>query len=466
MSTIYSDEVAVGTYNRIRIKCDYSGTSATLTIQFRRTQAYTSTWASDYATLTFNGQSQNANYSYSGTVGTSWIDLKSISGYTIPSAGGTFNWSFVDNAVLGCSGTIAIPAQGSAPSAGYINNLAVSYNGTELEFSSTSVGVNDGGLTLDLNRFEICEVPLTQSGIPAQIKSFTNGQPITLKQSDSTAHDGGITIVGNHLYYSGLAARNSAGLYYYNGPSIITPCVPATITLDAAIDYSVTIAYSIVADGGYYDKTIEYSLDNGDTWTTAVTITGGAAQSGTFTITGLTPSTSYTLKTRAQTTAGTTNNTDLTFTTSAANPQARLYGSASGDTTRVASLYGPVSDVATRIIKLYGPEQVTTLTYTVTDIANNTGFDATTFMSKYNTEYGDLTKEPGTLLVGETPAGSGSMKAFLYDSNNTMINLLFDWTKYSYNDEGLVWGFASEPASGTVTSTSTTQTSYQTKRIY
>lgn len=356
MSTVYSGEVAVGTYNRIRIKCDYSGTSATLTIQFRRTQAYTSTWASDYATLTFNGQSQNANYSYSGTVGTSWIDLKSISGYTIPSAGGTFNWSFVDNAVLGCSGTIAIPAQGSAPSAGYINDLAVSYNGTELEFSSTSVGVNDGGLALDLNRFEICEVPLTQSGIPAQIKSFTNGQPVTLKQSDSTAHDGGITIVGNHLYYSGLAARNSAGLYYYNGPSIVTPCIPATITLDAVIDYSATIAYSTVADGGYYDKTIEYSLDNGTTWTTAITITGGTAQSGTFTITGLTPSTSYTLKTRIQTTAGTTNNTDLTFTTSAANPQMRLYGSANSVAEKIGLLYGSVNSQSAFIVKVYGSD--------------------------------------------------------------------------------------------------------------
>lgn len=356
MSTIYSGEVAVGTYNRIRIKCDYSGTSATLTIQFRRTQAYTSTWASDYATLTFNGQSKNANYSYSGTVGTSWIDLKSISGYTISSAGGTFNWSFVDNAVLGCSGTITIPAQGSAPSAGYINDLAVSYNGTELEFSSTSVGVNDGGLALNLNRFEICQVPLTQSGIPARIKPFTNGQPITLKQSDSTAHDGGITIVGNHLYYSGLAARNSAGLYYYNGPSIVTPCVPATVALDAVTDTSVTIVYSTAADGGYYDKTIQYSLDNGATWITAVVITGGTAKSGTFTITGLTPSTSYTLNTRMYTIAGTTNNAGLTFTTSVANPQTRLYGSVNGRAKRAGLLYGSVNGQSAFIVKVYGSD--------------------------------------------------------------------------------------------------------------
>ena len=175
MSTVYSSEVAPGgsQWNRVRIKCDYSGTSATLTIELRRTSgSWTDTWASDYATLTFNGQSKNANYSYYGTVtSTSYTAIKTVSGYTISSAGGTYNWNFVDNASLGCSGTITIPAQGSAPSAGYIDNLSVSYNGTELEFSSTSVGVNDGGLALNLNRFEICQVPLTQSGIPAQIKS-------------------------------------------------------------------------------------------------------------------------------------------------------------------------------------------------------------------------------------------------------------------------------------------------------
>lgn len=337
MSTVYSGEVAVGSWNRIRIKCDYSGTSASLTIQFRRTSSYSTTWSSSSATLTFNGQTKSAAYSYTGTVGTNWVDLRAaISGYTISASGGTYNWSFVDNAVLGCSGTITIPAQGSAPSNGNISNLTVEYNGSELEFASTSVSVNDGGLALDINRFEICDVPLTGSGIAAQIKNFTIGQPITLTQSDSTAYHGGITIVGNHLYYSGLCARNSAGLYYYNGPSIVTPCEPASISISKLNDTSINVSYSTVADGGFYTKTIEYSLDGGVTWITGATISTSSAASSTFTVNSLNSGDDYVITFRVSTPAGYTHCGSFQFV---------LTG---------YKLYGSVSDISEKIKKLYG----------------------------------------------------------------------------------------------------------------
>ena len=91
MATAYSGEVSIGTYNRIRIKCDYSGTSATCTVQFRRTQAYSGWWGDSTAKLTFNGVTKNAGYSYSGTVGTSWVNLVTVSGYSVSTSGGTYN---------------------------------------------------------------------------------------------------------------------------------------------------------------------------------------------------------------------------------------------------------------------------------------------------------------------------------------------------------------------------------------
>ena len=66
MATVYSAEVAVGTYNRIRIQCDYSGTTANLTVQFRRTVSYTGRFYDSGATLVFNGQSKGAAYNYNG----------------------------------------------------------------------------------------------------------------------------------------------------------------------------------------------------------------------------------------------------------------------------------------------------------------------------------------------------------------------------------------------------------------
>lgn len=353
MATVYSGEVSVGSYNRIRIKCDYSGTSATLTIQFRRTSSYTGTWADTQATLAFNGQSKAANYSYSGTVGTSWVDLRSaISGYTISTSGGTYNWNFNNpggSSVLGCSGSITIPSQGSAPSNGQIENLAVQYNGTELEFSSANVSVNDGGLALNLNRFEICEAPLTGSGIPAQIKGFTIGQPITLTQSSSTAHDGGITIVGNHLYYSGLCARNSVGIYYYEGPSIVTPCEPATFSFEPIDSHSVSISYATVADGGYYSKTLEYSLD-GENWNTGATVLSGAASSGTFTISSLDQYKEYTIRFRVTTLAGSTDSGSFALF------RPKLYGPVNNLTEKTNKLYGSLNNQSKTIVKFYASE--------------------------------------------------------------------------------------------------------------
>lgn len=353
MATVYSGEVSVGTYNRIRIKCDYSGTSANLTIQFRRTSSYTGTWADTNATLTFNGQSKGAAYSYSGTVGTSWVDLRAaISGYTISTSGGTYSWTFNNpggSSVLGCSGTLTIPSQGSAPSNGHIDNLAVEYNGTELEFSATNVSVSDGGLSLTLRRFEICEVPLTGSGIAAQIKDFTIGQPITLTQSDSTAHDGGITIVGNHLYYAGLCAQNSVGTYYYNGPSIVTPCEPALFSLTKTSSTSISVSYTTVADGGYYSKNLEYSLDDA-TWETGVTIATGSASTGTFNVNNLSPSTTYVIRFRIRTTAGYTDCGNISFSLG----EYKFYGSVNNQTEEVVKMYGPVNNQAKKIIKFYG----------------------------------------------------------------------------------------------------------------
>lgn len=350
MATVYSGEVSVGSYNRIRIKCDYSGTSATLTIQFRRTSSYTGTWADTQATLVFNGQSKAANYSYSGTVGTSWVDLRSaISGYTISTSGGTYNWNFNNpgsSSVLGCSGSITIPAQGSAPSNGQIENLAVQYNGTELEFSSTNVSVSDGGLTLTLRRFEICEVPLTGSGISAQIKGFTIGQPITLTQSDSTAHDGGITIVGNRLYYSGLCAQNSVGTYYYNGPFIVTPCEPAVFSITQIDSQSVTVAYDTIADGGYYSKTIEYSLD-GENWNTGAAVSSGTASSGTFTVSSLDPYKEYTIRFRVTTPAGSTDSGNFALS------RIKFYGPVNNLTEKTNKLYGSLSNQSKSIVKFY-----------------------------------------------------------------------------------------------------------------
>lgn len=325
MATVYSSEVSVGTYNRIRLKCDYSGTSASFDIQFRRTASYTGSWADTQATLTFNSQTKAAAYSYSGTVGTSWVTLKSgISGYTISASGGTYSWTFNNpggSSVLGCSGTITIPAQGTAPSNGYINSLQSTYNSNNnlIEFSASSVGVSTSTALNDA-QFRILLTPNTGGGLSYQTVTFTNGGSVTLNQSNSIAGHGGITIVPNQLYYSGIYASNSVGAYYYNGPSIVAPAAPATCSATNITANSVTVSYSTAADGGYYSKNIEYSLNNGSNWTTGAVVSTSSASSGSYTITGRTPNTTYSIRTRVRTTSGSTNGSTLSATTLPAAP--------------------------------------------------------------------------------------------------------------------------------------------------
>ena len=354
MATVYSGEVAVGTYNRIRIQCDYSGTSANLTVQFRRTSSRYDRWSDSNATLTFNGQSKGAAYSYSGTVGTSWVNLVTVTGYTISASGGTYSWQFNNptGGVLGCSGDIVIPSQGNPPSGGYIDELRAEYNLTNrlIEFYSSNAGVSSSTALTSL-KFLILKVPYTTSGLPRQEIAFTNNSSVTLNKNNSTALSGGVTILGNDLYYAGIYAANSIGDYRYNGPSVVSPCEPATFSFEPININSIAVSYATVADGGYYSKTLEYSLD-GESWNTGATVSSGAASSGTFNISSLDPYKEYTIRFRVTTPAGFTDGESISFTLL----KPKFYGPVNSLTEKTNKLYGSLNNQSKTIVKFYASE--------------------------------------------------------------------------------------------------------------
>lgn len=356
MATVYSSEVAVGSYNRIRIKCDYSGTSATLTVQFRRTSAWTDTWRDDTATLVFNGQTKPAAYNYSGTVPASsdWsnpITLVTVSGYTISTSGGTYSWKFnnpQEASVLGCSGNITVPGQGSAPSGGSITDVTPGTNSITMTGGVSSIGTGGSSTNVEL---VVLNAPYTQGGVPQRYERFhtlTDTKTIT---NSSPAANGGITISPNTQYYIGVYASNGALDYRYNGGTTVTLAEAPTVTVASTTTDSVTVSYSTTADGGYHNKTIKYSIDGGTTWETAATVATGSATTGTFTITGLSASTSYNLQIMSSTTSGDTEGTAITITTS--GPKAVLYGSVSDQTTKIKRLYCSVNGETRRVKRLY-----------------------------------------------------------------------------------------------------------------
>lgn len=182
----------------------------------------------------------------------------------------------------------------------------------------------------------------------------TSASPTAQATNKSTTGNSLLTmdiLSPNTKYYYRSRAKNTSDLWssYSADVTGVTKAAAATVSLTSYDSSSATIYYSASADGGEYNRTLQYSLD-GSTWVNAATISDGNAHTGTITITGLTPSTSYTIRTRMTTTAGSSTGANITVTTKAA---VALYGSVSGQTKKVAKLYGSLNGETKLIKKLY-----------------------------------------------------------------------------------------------------------------
>lgn len=312
MATAYSGEVSVGTYNRIRIKCDYSGTSATCTVQFRRTQAYSGYWGDSRATLTFNGTTKGTPYSYTGNVGTSWINLASASGYTVSSSGGTYSWSFSNpgGGVLGCSGTLTISPSATLPSDLNIDFVSATYDSVTLD---TTVGNWGSGSNPERQAF-ILEEPYV-AGVEKYRSGDIGGKlgVVRLTVGSWSGFDWDVPsfkIYGCHQYHTGLWANTSAGATRLQGPQFYTAPFPldslSYVSETMQTDTSITATLSAVTDGVNNDSNghigFEYriSTDGGNTFDDWAyhTTTVAAGETASLTIPGLEAGTGYVVEVR------------------------------------------------------------------------------------------------------------------------------------------------------------------------
>ena len=143
---------------------------------------------------------------------------------------------------------------------------------------------------------------------------FTDDLSSTITVSNNSAGD--LTIVGNTRYTLGLYASNgsiSTGSQRYT--NAVTLAYKATLSLNSAGVDNLVIDYSVPSDGGFYNKSLEYSIDGGSTWVNFATIQGGSSTSGNFTISGLNAGTEYTVQSRVVTSAGATTNDNLVAST-------------------------------------------------------------------------------------------------------------------------------------------------------
>lgn len=251
--------------------------------------------------------------------------------------------------------TVYFPTTDTPPSGGSITNVSATTNTI-----TATIGITDwgNGTSNYMKRLAVMQPPdvMTNPPIPQYAAEDTTNSmsaTLTVTNNSTTYNTPAFTINPNTSYNLGLFASTNKGEYRFDYASnpVVTLPEAATLATVSAVGDTATVSYSTNADGGYYNKTIEYSLDSGATWNTGIVVSGGSAATGSFYVTGLTPSVANTVQTRITTAAGSTACTTLTITPNAA---IAFYGSAGGQSVKIKKFYASVGGQTKRIKKLYG----------------------------------------------------------------------------------------------------------------
>ncbi len=342
MASVYSDASWTGNYTYTRVRVDYSGTSATAHLLYSRTNDYSGATGSGDATFSFGGASTWFNQTRYGRQTDS--ELASVS-FGISKGGGTYSGSS-SGGYMGGSWSVWIPDQWVAPSGISVSIAELYTNGAKFNVSLSSYGdpSSENGRYIEA-------AILNQNTYGATYKYATASNTKTAAITVTNSSSGGtLSIQANKQYYYGGYASNTKKSNSTVTGTFVTLAPAPTLSAGTIGENSVVINYSTSADGGKYTKNIQYSLDGGSTWTTGATVSSSSASTGSFTISGLTDDTTYTLKCRTNTTAGNTNGSDITFKTLESH---KFYGSVSGVTKKAKKLYGSVNGQSKEIKKLY-----------------------------------------------------------------------------------------------------------------
>ena len=317
-------------------------------------------------TLSKTGATSQSSGTQNWTWGNLWAPYDSdLTSYSIPnfsfgvnpsdtSANVTLTWYGMGSDQNSTTWTITFSSGGGKPNNGYITNIST----TEDSITAT-VGVSWNGNTSNVGK-ELCVLQppdtVETAGMPQYYMNDTTTATettFTVDNDSQKANNPQFSIGPNTAYNIGIYAKNSSGDYRYTYPDnpVVTKSAAATVSASSIGATSVTIDYSTSADGGYYDKEIQYSIDGGNTWTTGATVTTGAVETGSFTISGLSSGAVYNIQTRVATYAGDTVGSTVSVIT--ISNRATLYGSVSDQSTKIKKLYCSVGGQSRRVRKLY-----------------------------------------------------------------------------------------------------------------
>lgn len=301
-----------------------SGNTVTLSgMNIALTTRYSST-GSDNLWFEVNGTRTSYKAYASGTsLGTHNLNNTSFSVSTTQTSANV-GWKSSDNYTG--SFTVTFPSGASAPTGLAASNVVATKNSFSATVSITGWG--NGATDARYREFQVWTYNASSFVEPRRYQAAT-GTALSSTITCNNSSSGSLTITPNTRYTLGVYANNgNAATGSQRVGNYVT--LPDELT-DKAVGNiqpkSVTITAKTKADGNYYAKEIQYSLNN-STWTTGATVSSGSVTNVSFNITGLTPGTNYTIYLRVRTTAGTASCGSLTAKTKSVVKIVRISGGA------------------------------------------------------------------------------------------------------------------------------------------
>lgn len=342
MATVYSANYTTGTYTYTRVKVDYSGTSATATLLYSRTNDYSAQPTQQIgATFTFGGQSTTFTKSFYGRQ-TDAV-LASVN-FTISTSGGTYSGRCDGTSpnYFAFDGSVTIPAQSTVPTTPTISATGNGNTANKVTYGTTSFGSAGSGTVY--------------------LYGGTSASPTTQIDSKTTTGNSNYNHTGlnpNTRYYYRARAKSSVGWSDYSSDaSAVTLSGPSSMSVSDITTTSITVSYTTRSGGGVYAQNIQYSIDYSSTWITGATVAAGttASKTGTFTITGLASGETYPIDTRISTTAGIANYSTRLWQTTAQAPTKPTTSSSNTSYSQNTVTYGTTSFgvPASGTVYLYG----------------------------------------------------------------------------------------------------------------
>lgn len=347
-----------------------SGITVTVRLYFRRTNAWSGPTNSSSVTESLCISSSSTSFGYSQTAAVNvaggqqnvWQGPFYTASRTFDASRGGetiyVGWKTTDNNSGGyfnnTGGTvvqITLPTTATAPTGLAVANITPSQEGFSADVSVTGWG-GAGSSATRYRELQVCTYSGSGLTEPRKINvEYGDTLSSNITTSDTLYTGGTLDIEPNTEYVIGAYATNGT----YNtgsqriGAGTTLPPSPS-LSNTALTPDSATFVYSVPNQGGKYDMALKYQMDGGEL-IAVDTLSGAGTKNGTFTVSGLESSTTYSIVLSLSTSVGEVTSNTINFTTESG---AVLYGPVNGQTKKVKKLYGSVNGQAKEVIKLYG----------------------------------------------------------------------------------------------------------------